>query len=75
MIGIACWLCFISSACHRSPIVLVPAQVDIYGFIDAGVVSWASPWSAANLPAHGVIVSEGFLLEYRRLVQAARKEK
>jgi hypothetical protein len=75
MIGIACWLCFTSSACHRSPIVIVPAQVDIYGFIDLGVITWSAPWSITNLPAHGTIVSEGFLLEYRRLFKAAQKGK
>jgi hypothetical protein len=48
-------------------VVIVPAQVDIYGFIDGGVVTWSAPWSATNLPEHGVIVSDGFLLEYRRL--------
>jgi hypothetical protein len=66
MIAIGCSLCFISS-CHRSPVIIVPAQVDIYGFVDAGVITWSKPWSKDNLPEHGTIVSEGLLLEYRRL--------
>jgi hypothetical protein len=48
-------------------VVIIPAQVDIYGFIDAGVVTWAKPWSAMMTPEHGIIVSEGLLLEYRKL--------
>lgn len=66
-IAIGFWLCFISEACHKSPVIIVPAHVDIYGFIDAGVITWAKPWSITNLPEHGTIVSDGFLLEYRRL--------
>jgi hypothetical protein len=47
--------------------VLVPAQVDIYGFVDGGVITWSKPWSAMLTPEHAIIVSEGLLLEYRRL--------
>jgi hypothetical protein len=73
MIVSVCWLCCISSNCHHSPVVVVPAQVDIYGFIDGGAVTWSAPWSATNLPEHGIIVSDGFLLEYRRLKNLEKK--
>lgn len=67
-IATVCWLCFTSSACHRSPIVLIPASVDIYGFVEAGEIIWKTP-----VPARAVIVSEGFLLEYRRLISRVRE--
>ncbi len=54
-------LCFGSSAC-RSKVVVVPAGVDVLGFVQDGAIIAPAPVK------RGVIVTEGFILDYKRLM-------
>lgn len=55
-----CAAFFSSSGCH-SKVVVVPAGVDVLGFVQDGAILSSAPIK------RGVIVTEGFILDYKRL--------
>jgi hypothetical protein len=55
-----CGACFLAEGC-REKVVVVPAGVDVLGFVTDGVITSAAPIK------QGVIVTQGFILDYKRL--------
>jgi hypothetical protein len=62
-----------SVSCFRGPrVVIIPAGVDVLGFVQDGAIV---PLAGAPPIKYGVIVTEGFVLDYRRLLKLERDGK